>query len=448
MPRTLHDTPSQRAALRMFVLFLDESVHVDTGPGPSGAELLRLADTLGLEIVGHASAGRGRRAPSTVIGPGRLAELTEQLAEPAPPGFDAVLVDAQLTPRQQLHLEQALGHPVWDRTDVILRIFEQRAQTREARLEVELARLRHDLPRMRQERGADDRRGGGGRGERGHTNVELAKMRARDRIAQLNTELEELHGRDDDRRSRRSDAWLVTLAGYTNAGKSTLMRSLSGADVLAEDKLFATLGTTVRQLDPPASPPILVSDTVGFIQNLPHELVASFRSTLEQARAADLLLVVVDAADPEREAQYACVLETLNEVLSEEREVLQVFNKVDALDDNERAALAERFPEAELVSARDPASVARLRARIESIRAHSLEQATVHIPWRDAALVGELRASATVLAEDHDEQGTLFRVQAASSSLARWSRMPSVTVRFAAAKPDTSGDEKPDQLEL
>jgi GTP-binding protein HflX len=305
-------------------------------PDPDAkCELERLCDTLGVRVVDIVVVARARRAAATFIGSGRLAEVAahinaqpivvvesdeddehiDDLAPRPQPRVDLVVVDAHLSPRQLAHLEEGLGVPVIDRTAVILHIFEQRAQTRESRLEVELARLRYDMPRVRKTGEDDDRRGGGGRGERGHTNVQLEKMRMRDRISQLSRELVDLQRHEDGRRVQRADVWTVALVGYTNAGKSTLMRALTGADVLAEDKLFATLGTTVRRLHPAVSPPVLVSDTVGFIRELPHELVASFHSTLDQARIAHLCLLVVDASDAEWSAQLQCVLETLGDTV-------------------------------------------------------------------------------------------------------------------------------------
>lgn len=330
MARTLHeisDAPGARLDGRRALALLHEE---PVGTPPS-CELFRLAHTLGVRVTGWEVVPRAKARAATFLGSGRLADLARRVGAIPPPGedddegggraaspppepnYDVVLVDAHLSPRQQVQLEDGLGVTVLDRTAVILHIFESRAQTREARLEVELARLRFDLPRVRQTGAGDDRRGGGGRGERGHTNVQLEKMRIRDRIATLTRELASLQQQDDARRTRRAEVWTAALVGYTNAGKSTLMRSLTGADVLAEDKLFATLGTTVRRIHPAATPAILVCDTVGFIRDLPHELVASFHSTLDQAHTASLRLLVVDASDTEWRAQLACVRETIDE---------------------------------------------------------------------------------------------------------------------------------------
>lgn len=332
MPRSPQDVPDGTKARLDGRTALALLLERPTGSPPS-CELFRLASTLGVRVTDYELVARAKPRAATFLGSGRLADLASRIgaippaaeddeettdtgrqATPPPkPNYDLVLVDAHLSPRQQNQLEDGLGVPVLDRTAVILNIFESRAQTREARLEVELARLRFDLPRVRQTGTGDDRRGGGGRGERGHTNVQLEKMRIRDRIATIARDLAALQQQDDARRTQRAEVWTAALVGYTNAGKSTLMRNLTGADVLAEDKLFATLGTTVRRLHPAATPPILVCDTVGFIRALPHELVASFHSTLDQAHTARLRLLIVDASDPEWRQQLACVRETLDD---------------------------------------------------------------------------------------------------------------------------------------
>jgi len=415
---------------RAYLLIMDEEERVD-------GELSRLADTLGIEVVGVELIKRPRRTESSFLGTGKLEELVELLQSRPPkrgedepesedelePIADLVLVDAQLSPRQQINLESALNLPVLDRTAVILQIFEQRAQTRESRLEVELARLKYDLPRLRQRGIGNDRRGGGGRGGRGHTNIELEKMRIRDRLAQLNHELEDLQKLDQSRRDQRTEVSVLALVGYTNAGKSTLMRALTGADVLAEDKLFATLGTTVRQMQPAVTPTILVSDTVGFIQDLPHELVASFRSTLDQARDATLLLVVVDASDPAWRNQMRVVHQTLTETMGERENEVLILNKIDAVDDDARAELREEFPDALQVSARDPDSVSELKEKLVALRDGLLKPASLFVPYSKGAVVGQIRQQASVLSETHDEQGTTFTLRAPAADLARWKAM-------------------------
>jgi GTP-binding protein HflX len=274
----------------------------------SAIELTRLARGLGIEVVRTVVQARSQGALTALLSEGRLRELAELTGGPGPvapnapapetsaPLVDMVLVDGGLSAGQQRTLELALGVEVLDRTGVVLRVFEQRAQSREARLQVELARVLYQAPRIRDEHGLGDREGGGGRGGRGHSNVELRKQANRERAAELRRVLERIPQQAELRRQRRAELPQVALVGYTNAGKSSWMRALSGSQVRVEDAPFVTLDTTVRSI---AGTRLLVSDTVGFLADLPHELVASFRATLEEARHADLLLVVADASDPD-----------------------------------------------------------------------------------------------------------------------------------------------------
>jgi len=321
------------------------------------SELEQLASGLGIRVVRTVIQKRSARTSPALVGEGKLRELASLRASVI---AERVLVDGELSPGQQRNLELALGVEVLDRTAVILSIFEQRAQTREARLEVEIARLQYETPRVRDDHAIDDREGGGGRGGKGHTNVELAKQRNRERLAELRRELAEVQASAATRRMRRKDTLRVALVGYTNAGKSSLMRALSGSDVLVEDKLFATLGTTVRSLSPATKPPILVSDTVGFIKNLPSELVASFRSTLDEAHEAGLLLLVVDAADPEWREQLRVTRDTLEAIGASGVASRVLLNKIDRVDAETRAALALEVPDALQLNAYAPEDIRRL----------------------------------------------------------------------------------------
>ena len=380
------------------------------------AELEHLLRGLGIETV--ARVVQRRRPTSGFVGAGKLDEMKEAIAAQG----DApviVAVDGELRPGQQHQLEAALEVPVLDRTAVVLRIFEQRASTPLAYAEIELARLQYELPRVRDEAASDDREGGGGRGERGHTNAELERQRIRARIATLRRKLAQLAEGEEKRRSRR-DALVVALVGYTNAGKSSLMRALTGADVLVEDKLFATLGSTVRPLAPPASPPILVSDTVGFIRHLPHELVASFRSTLAEAREAGLLLHVVDASDPEWREQMRVTRSSLAAVGASEVRELVVLNKVDRLDAAARAALAEELPGALQVSALDPESVRWLHGAIVAAFDRELAGGILAVPFAEGRTLAEVRSRARVVAESYGEEGVLLAVRALPADVDRW----------------------------
>jgi GTP-binding protein HflX len=411
------------------------------------AELERLAGTLGLDPVARITQRRSKLASGVVLGEGKLKELagwtggTGEVPAYEKPGsrkhdHDAddddddgdddveveadapaakakvVLVDHDLTPTQQRNLEKATGVDVLDRTSVILEIFHRHAKTREARLQVEIARLRYLAPRLREGGGGGDRvRGGiGGKGA-GETSLELDRRRIRDRIAELKAELESIEGGARIRRARRTDLPTVALVGYTNAGKSSLMRALTSTDVYIADKLFATLDTTVRRLQPATEPPILVTDTVGFIKKLPHDLVASFRSTLDEANDANLLLHVVDASDPAMSDQLAVTREVLGEI-GAEQPIWLLLNKIDRVDEAGRAALADKYPKAIQLSAKSKLDVAALRDRMIVQFAGELEDTDLDVPWTAQRVVHLIHERTTVLGEAHDETGTRLRVRA------------------------------------
>jgi GTP-binding protein HflX len=412
------------------------------------AELERLAVTLGLDVIGRVTQRRARLAPGIVLGEGKLVELArwtggtgvvptyqkpgshrddeDVLAEPDPepeavPGLKAkvVLVDHELSPTQSHNLEIATGVDVADRTSVILEIFHRHAKTREARLQVEVARLKYLAPRLRASSGGGDRvRGGiGGKGA-GESSLELDRRRIRDRIAELKDELARIEGGSKIRRDRRSALPTVALVGYTNAGKSSLMRALTSTDVYIADKLFATLDTTVRRLAPASEPPVLISDTVGFIKKLPHDLVASFRSTLDEAGDADLLLHVVDASDPAHADQLAVTREVLAEIGADASPTWLVLNKIDRESADERAALAERYPGAIQMSAKASADVAMLRERLIEHFGGALSETELVVPWAQQKLVHAIHERTTVLDEAHDEAGTRLRIRAPASVIA------------------------------
>lgn len=422
------------AAPRPALLIAVQSPDVgDAALARSLAELRALAAGLGIHVVDTVVQKRAGAHSTRLFGKGKLEDIAARLArpasddeadapppDPADPRPDLVLVDTELSPGQQRFLEQALACEVLDRTAVILRVFADRARTRVARDEIEIARLLYEAPRLRDDADLGARSGGGGgRGERGHTNAELGRQQIRRRVAALRRDIEAAHAAQETARARRSTLPMVAIVGYTNAGKSSLMRALTGSDVLVEDKLFATLGTTVRAIRPETDPRILVCDTVGFIDDLPHALVASFRSTLDEVRDADLLLYVVDAADPHRARQLAVSRETVAELGHGEAPAQVVFNKVDRLDAEARAALAEAHPEAWLISALDPEAVAGLRQRLEAHFRAGRPRAVLRVPYRRGHLLGEIHAAARVIAESYDEQGTVLEVEADPATLAR-----------------------------
>ena len=424
------------------------------------AELERLAKTLGLDPIGRITQRRAKLAPGVVFGEGKLAELAtwtggsgvvpeyqrpgtnrldakaDALAElideadpqdepavalekPATPRARVVLVDHDLAPTQQHNLELATGVDVLDRTSVILEIFHRHAKTREARLQVEVARLKYLAPRLREGGGGGDRvRGGvGGKGA-GETKLELDHRRIRDRIAELRDELSRIEGSSKIRRDRRSELPTIALVGYTNAGKSSLMRALTSTEVYVADKLFATLDTTVRRLQPPTQPPILVTDTVGFIKKLPHDLVASFRSTLDEAAGATLLLHVVDAADAALSDHIAVTTTVLGEIGADVVPTWLVLNKIDRVDEAGRAALADRYPNALQLSAKSPADVAELRDKLIGELVGALEDAVLEVPYAEHGLVHRIHERATILSETHHDDGTRLEIRAPSSVVA------------------------------
>lgn len=435
----------------------------DTQHAADLAELGRLCTTLGLDVVATISQRRTHVAHTAVLGEGKLAELAEmtggsghvgttapkrkdkarlrRAAEDGDGGDDdadddqaeddadeersrdpsaesgarparkptVVVVDHELTPSQIRNLERATSAEVMDRTGVIVEIFHRHAKTREARLQVEIARLTYVAPRLRESGGGAERQAGRGAGE---SALELDRRKIRDRIAELREELTAIARDQDQRRHHRRQARRVALVGYTNAGKSSLMRALTGSEVYVADKLFATLDTTVRALHPEVKPRVLVSDTVGFIQKLPHDLVASFKSTLDEAHEASLLLYVVDASDPTHEHQLEVTRSVLAEIGADAIPSKLVLNKCDKLDDLAKAALRAKHPRALLVSARIPADVARLRAALIDFFDEGAEEAELVVPYGKQPLVAQIHERARVLSETWDEEGAHLVVRA------------------------------------
>ncbi|HLL04165.1 MAG TPA: GTPase HflX [Myxococcaceae bacterium] len=439
------------------------------------AELGRLVKTLGYDTVATVSQRREGLASGTVLGTGKLKELARltggsgviasgaqnrttkarerwESAEAAldapgdepggeagdgpeeepgeeqaePPTEDApdeaerrptvVVVDHELSPSQLRNLEKATGAQVLDRTGVIVDIFHRHARSHEARMQVEIARLNYLAPRLRESTGGRERQQGRGAGD---SAVELDRRKIRDRLAELREGLAAIQKDQDQRRYARRDQLRVALVGYTNAGKSSLMRALTGSQVLVADQLFATLDTTVRALQPESRPRVLVSDTVGFIKKLPHDLVASFRSTLDEALEASLLLYVVDASDPTWQMQLEVTRTVLREIGADAVPSLLLFNKVDRLDEAAQEALRSRHPEAILLSAHRPEDVGLLRERILSAFAASMVDADLVIPYDAQSRISEVYEHTTVLSESFDETGRRLRVRGLPGAIAR-----------------------------
>jgi GTP-binding protein HflX len=314
-------------------------------------ELAGLAATAGTTVVAELTQRRDRPDQTTYLGKGKVTELSAIIAHQ---DADVVIFDNDLSPAQTRNLEQAVGVKVLDRSEVILDIFAARARTYEARLAVELAQLEYSLPRLKRMWTHLSRlkMGIGMRGP-GEKQLEVDRRLVEKRIHDLKTELAEIHGRRERQVAARHDHMTVSLVGYTNAGKSTLLNTLTGADELAADKLFATLDTRTRRWRLPGWGPVLLSDTVGFIRDLPHRLIASFKATLEETRRADLLLHVADASSPQVDTQIAAVRGVLEELGVDEKDTLLVLNKIDAIPDRGvRDRLLARYPHALAISAR------------------------------------------------------------------------------------------------
>jgi GTP-binding protein HflX len=333
---------------------------------------------------------------------------------------EVVIFDCDLSPSQLRNLESALGVDVLDRTGVIIEIFSRHARTRAARLQVEIARLTYVAPRLRETTAGEDRQGGGigGKGA-GESSLELDRRKIRDRIKELKEELESISQEQETRRARREQETSVALVGYTNAGKSSLMRALTGSEVLVADKLFATLDTTVRLLYPESRPRILISDTVGFIKKLPHDLVASFKSTLDEAANASLLLYVVDSSDPTFRSQLEVTHSVLSEVGASEIPSYLVLNKVDRLNADQLNSLKAEFPDALFLSAKNPEDVAGLRLKLISHFEDVMIDEDITIPYNVQGVIGEIRDSMKVLSESYDERGVTLKVRARKDQLAR-----------------------------
>src|SRR4029077_11217331 len=374
-------------------------------------ELRQLAKTLGFEVVGRFTQKRAGFDSAAYFGTGKREELRLMCEGAA----DVVLIDHEISPSQQFTLAKEVGCEVMDRTMVILEIFHRHASSRYARAQVEIARLGYMAPRMREaakEAGPKDRgRSGTGGRSGGEARGELARRKIRDRIAELQEELDAMgseHKTQRARRREREGLARVALVGYTNAGKSTLMRALTASEALVADKLFATLDTTVRALHPETVPRVLVSDTVGFIKNLPHGLVASFKSTLDEALEASLLAHVVDASDPGFERQLAVTDEVLDEIGAKDVPRLLVFNKIDRGGDE--AALRAKYPGCIVMSARREADIVKLHGAIAAFFQGDLVEAELFLPWSAQKLRGEIFATCTVLEERADGEGAFLRV--------------------------------------
>jgi GTP-binding protein HflX len=390
------------------------------------AELAALADTADLQVVGRDWQRLDRIHPSTLVGSGKLRELVERREEL---DYNVLIFDDELSPRQLREIEKAFGEDeelkVLDRTALILDIFSQHARSREGALQVELAQLEYRLPRLTRAwthlaRQAGGRAGGetGGVGVRGpgETQLEVDRRTIRDRIAFLKGQLEKVRAHRQRYRQKRQQEGIpvISLVGYTNAGKSTLLNTLSGAQVLAADMLFATLDPTTRRVELPSGATALFSDTVGFIQKLPHQLVAAFRATLEEVLEADLLIHVIDVTHPHVSAQVVAVHDTLDEIGATSKPIIGALNKVDRYAEplelegyigNLSVQLGE-FPDTLALSAKTGEGVPALLERVQEVLEEAMVSVTVEIPYRRGDLVDLFHKRGLVQEETHNSQGT------------------------------------------
>ncbi len=354
------------------------------------AELAQLAETAGAEVLDSLWQKRDRPDAAYFIGRGKVQDIAAARQEK---GANLVIFDDELSPAQQRNLEQALGTKVLDRTALILDIFAQRARTHEGKLQVELAQLKYNLPRLGGQ-GLVLSRLGGGIGTRGpgETKLEIDRRRIRERIAEIEREIGQIRRHRDLHRQRRQAARIpaIALVGYTNAGKSTLLNALTAADVLAEDKLFATLDPTTRRITLPGGQEALLTDTVGFIQKLPHHLVAAFRATLEEVVQADLLLHVIDASHPRCQEQSDAVFAVLGELGAADKPVITVYNKIDRLDNPHRKERLLRLPDSVAISAAGGEGIDILLDRIRAFLRRRSVQTVLVIPYGDSSVLARL----------------------------------------------------------
>ena len=385
-------------------------------------ELARLAETAGSEVLDGLIQRRKNPDPGTFVGSGKVTELREAVQAT---GADTVIADGELSPGQLRQLEEKLKVKVVDRTALILDIFAQHARSKEGKAQVELAQLRYFLPRLRGwgeslsrqggGAGGGGGTGGGGVGTRGpgETKLETDRRRIHRRISKLRREIEDMSTVRETKRGRRQARAVpaVAIAGYTNAGKSSLLNAITDAGVLVEDALFATLDPTTRRWETADGREVTLTDTVGFVRHLPHQLVDAFRSTLEEVGGADLLLHVVDGSDPSAQDQIAAVREVIGELEGPKPPEMLVVNKVDAAEPLALAQLRAALPGAVFVSATTGEGLDRLRARLTEELPHPDVELEVVLPYTEGALVARAHGEGEVLAESHTADGTVLHAR-------------------------------------
>lgn len=374
----------------------------------SVAELAELVETAGAVVVGTLIQKRENIHPGTYVGTGKVFELEELIEQT---GATGIVCDDELSPAQLKNLEEALKTKVMDRTLIILDIFAARASTSEGKIQVELAQLKYRLSRL-SGLGRSLSRLGGGIGTRGpgEKKLEMDRRLINSRVAQLNRELKEVqrHREVNRQQRKRSGIPVVAVVGYTNAGKSTLLNHLTNAEVLEEDKLFATLDPTTRILELTNHQKVLMTDTVGFIRKLPHHLIDAFRSTLEEAKYADIILHVVDASNPQMDKQMYIVYDTLRNLEVEGKKIITAFNKTDRIEQPEplHDFRAERTVH---ISAKYGDGLEDLKNILEEILREEKDFLECTIPYRDAGVIQKIREKGELLSEEYREDGIFVR---------------------------------------
>ena len=399
-----------------------------TGTADPLDELAGLVETAGAEVVGRVTQNKPTPEPATYIGQGKVEEI-KQFVEAL--DADVVVFDNDLSPAQIRNLEEAFGTKVLDRTEIILDIFSTRAQTHEARLAVELAQLEYSLPRLKRmwTHLSRMKMGVGMRGP-GEKQLETDRRLVEKRINDLRNDLKKIQERKERVVAARSDRMTVSLVGYTNAGKSTLMNKLTDAQVLAEDKLFATLDTRTRRWQLPGWGPVLLSDTVGFIRNLPHHLIASFKATLEEARQADLLIHVADASNPAALEQILSVYDVLHELGIDEKDIILALNKADRVDDPTAIeALRTRYPNAVLISAVSGEGIPRLANLVSESLSRDFLDLEIQLDAGNGKLLAFLAQYGEVLSRTYVENRTVVHCRISQKYWGRLQDQEDVQIR-------------------
>jgi len=385
------------------------------------SELSQLAETAGAEVLGTTWQKRDRPDPALFIGRGKVQELSLLRQEK---GANLIIVDDELSPAQQRNLEKMLGTKVLDRAALILDIFAQRARSHEGKLQVELAQLRYTLPRLGGQ-GLVLSRLGGGIGTRGpgESKLEVDRRRIRDRISDIAQQIENIKKQRNLHRKRRQSTRIPTIAlvGYTNAGKSTLLNILTASEVLAEDKLFATLDPTTRQITLPYGQEALVTDTVGFIQKLPHHLIAAFRATLEEVIQADLLLHIIDISHPQYKEQSQAVYQVLHELKADTRHLITVYNKVDKLENPEALDQLLHSDNSIAISALSGLGTDKLLRLVQNFLKEQTVEMALLIPYSDNNIIAKLYEVSTVLSTEYREDGIYALISLPPDEINRFS---------------------------